>query len=82
VEKGFAEVLDRDPRKTHPYRAGLLARQAMRFSASELRRCEEEIQEANEKLVSSGVSSRAILELMLIRMLRRGEGGRRTVREV
>jgi DNA polymerase-3 subunit delta len=74
TERVFTESMARDPRATHPYRVGVLARQARRFSAAELRRCLTEAVEAHLRLVSRSVPEGIVLELLLIRMLSGGRG--------
>jgi len=73
AEQVFAKELKQDPRKVHPYRAGLLLDQARRASRGELRRCLTLAVQAHEQLVSTGLSPAAVLERMLLEML--GERG-------
>ena len=65
----FADEFERDPRSTHPYRAGLLAAQAKGFSRTELRKCHQLALAAHEQLVSSRIPHAVALELMLVSML-------------
>ena len=65
----FSEEFSKDPRGTHPYRTGLLAKQAKLFSPRQLRECHEAVMEAHMKLVSSSIPQSLTLEYMLIRML-------------
>jgi DNA polymerase III subunit delta len=69
IEKIFSEAFEKDPRKIHPYRAGLLATQAGKFTQRKLAECQRLAIEAHEKMVSSALEDNMILELMLIRML-------------
>lgn len=66
----FGNSLRNDPRKTHPYRAGILAGQAAGFSRRELARCQRAAAEAHEKLVSGSTPAEMVLEHLLIRCLR------------
>lgn len=69
IEKIFSETFEKDPRTIHPYRAGLLAAQAGKFTQRKLAACQKMAIEAHEKMVSSALEDNMILELMLIRML-------------
>ncbi|MDP6849139.1 MAG: DNA polymerase III subunit delta [Kiritimatiellia bacterium] len=69
AETMFKEWLTRDPRSTHPFRVGLLAKQANLFSAKELEHCHREIVAAHESLVSTAVPGPLVLELLIVRML-------------
>ncbi len=69
ADEFFGEKLTKDPRKTHPFRANLLAQQARRFSRKRLRYCLSEITKAHAELVSSRVPQEMTLEFLLIRML-------------
>jgi DNA polymerase-3 subunit delta len=77
VEALLSKGFERDLRKTHAYRMAKLVEQAEAFSREELGRCLEMIQRAHEVLVTSDASERLVLELLLIKMLRRQEGERR-----
>ena len=68
VDEVFSEM-NRDPRKVHPFRASLLAEQALNFSQTKLTKCLQATVEAHEKLVSTGLNESTILEVLLIRML-------------
>ena len=68
-EVRFSQQFNKDPRSTHPFRVGILAAQAKHFSQKDLRRCQEAVVAAHQKLVSSRVPQAIILELLLIRML-------------
>ena len=65
----FSDDFERDPRKTHPFRIGILAAQANRFSMAELRHCWRTAEKAHIELVSTSVSQPMTLELLLINML-------------
>lgn len=69
AETMFSEEFSKDPRKTHPYRIGLLAAQAGLFSWQDLRRCRETVIDTHVKLISSAVPKSMALELLLIKML-------------
>lgn len=69
VDTVFSVEFEKDPRATHPYRVGILAEQARRFSLRELAGCQEAIVEAHERLVSSSLPDGMILELLLFKML-------------
>jgi len=69
AETMFTEYFEKDPRKTHPYRAGLLLAQAKSFTPAKLAQCQKAAVEAHEKLVSSSVPDDMLLELLLIQML-------------
>lgn len=69
IDAAFDEGFQNDPRKTHPFRIGLLAEQAKRFSRRELRRCQQAVLSAHVKLVSSSAPKPLVLELLLIDML-------------
>jgi hypothetical protein len=72
IEAVFAEQFTRDPRQGHPFRIGLLAEQARNFSPARLARCQAAVLEAHTTLVSTGAPARLVLELLLVRMLKRG----------
>ena len=61
--------LARDPRKTHPYRVGILARQAQRFSALRLKQSYRAAAEAHRQLVTSSRDPGMVLEVLLVRTL-------------
>lgn len=65
----FGDCFERDPRKIHPFRVGLLAEQAIGFSRKRLQYCLEKVTEAHATLVSSRVPQEMVLELLLVRML-------------
>ena len=69
IEEAFTEGFDKDPRKTHPFRMGLLATQAAQFSLRELRICQAAIVRTHRQLVSGSVPQSIALELLLVRML-------------
>jgi len=69
VERVFTDDFEKDPRKAHPYRMGLLAEQAKGFPARQLQKCRKIVMDAHEKLVSSGVPEQTVIELALVRML-------------
>jgi DNA polymerase-3 subunit delta len=69
VDGLMSRRLGKDPRQTHPYRAGLLARQAKRFSMPELRRNQRRVMETYEQLVSGQAQASTAIEVLLIGML-------------
>lgn len=69
VETMFSEVLLRDPRKTHPYRVGLLAAQARRFTVDQLSDFYDQSVAAHETLVSTSLAPQLVIELLLLRLL-------------
>lgn len=71
AETVLSGVSDRDPRQTHPYRLKMLATQAKGFSSAELQRCQQIVQASHERLLTSSMPEQLVLEIMLIRMLRR-----------
>lgn len=71
AEQVLVGSFDRDPREAHPYRAWLLATQSQNFTREELERCLDLIHDAHARIVSSGVEDRIVLELLLVRALRR-----------
>lgn len=71
AEVVLSGVSERDPRQTNPYRLKLLAGQARGFSSTELQRCQQVVQSCHERLLTSSMPEQLVLELMLIRMLRR-----------
>lgn len=71
VEAAFKEHFGRDPRSAHPFRIGVLAGQASRFSTRELRVFLRAVTRAHQKLVSSSVPAGILLELLLVSMIGR-----------
>jgi hypothetical protein len=69
VDVMMSKHLGTDPRGTHPYRAKLLAQQAMGFSMRELRQNHRRILATYEDLVSSAMPPRMAIEVLLMRML-------------
>ncbi len=69
VEVIFSEHMGRDPRATHPYRVGVLAGQAQRFTKRQLHECLKLAVDAHESLVSSRVAPEATLERFLVRAM-------------
>lgn len=59
-----------DPRKVHPFRAGVLSKQAMNFSLTDLSAMLKLAVKAHERLVTSSESKQNILESLLVRLLR------------
>lgn len=75
VEAQVAFILRKSPRSLHPYRAGILARQAQLYSSAMLRRALQQVMAAQETLVSSSVPPAIVLELLLTRLLTEGRTG-------
>jgi len=75
VEGQLTVTLKRGPRSLHPYRAGILARQAQLFTPSMLRRAQQVVMAAQESLVSSSVPPALLLEFMLTRLMTEGAAG-------
>lgn len=63
--------LDKDPRKTNPYRTVKLVEQARNFSLAELQRALAETLTVHEQIVSGSSAPDTLLELLLIRLLRK-----------
>ena len=68
-EQVLTVALKRPPRSVHPFAAGKLTRQAQRYTLSKLRHNQKLVLEAHEKLVSSSMPQRVIIEMLLIRMM-------------
>ncbi len=67
-----AQTLDgfrKNPTTAHPFRVGILARQAKRFSMPELLAAYREVMAAYEQLVSGRAPDALVLELLLIQTL-------------
>lgn len=60
-------ALQRDPRKTHPYRLIKLIEQANRFSLRHLLRIQQDLAKTHENMVSTSVPQALQLELLVIR---------------
>jgi len=69
VEAAFSQDFEKDPRATHPFRAGKLLDQARLFTMAQLRECQRALAGAHEALVSSGVPQSTVLEMLLVEML-------------
>jgi DNA polymerase-3 subunit delta len=69
VEKAYAAAFKKDPRKEHPFRAGLLAAQAQKFPAARLRRCQKHAVEAHASLLTTMLPPPLVLETLLFKML-------------
>jgi len=65
----FSEYFGRDPRSVHPYRVGLLAEQAKRFSIAELKECRRKAVKGHERLVTTSLPPLMVLEVLLVSML-------------
>ncbi|OGV61175.1 MAG: hypothetical protein A2498_11325 [Lentisphaerae bacterium RIFOXYC12_FULL_60_16] len=53
----------------HPFRAGLLAKQAGRFKPAELTRWRQVLHETHMKLVSGRMPADILLDVMLLRLV-------------
>ncbi len=62
-------ALPRDPRKTHPYRTGLLLKQARRYNRQELIRGYQKTVETHRQLVSGSGAGIVLIELLLLQIL-------------
>lgn len=71
VDAVLKKEVGKDPRALHPYRAALLARQAMAYSRKELEGARRLILATYEKILSSSTSSEQVMTLLLIRIMRR-----------
>lgn len=60
-----------NPAGTHPYRAGLLARQARKYSAIELARAAAAITRAREQMVGGFSAADLLLEFLVLRITRK-----------
>ncbi|MDD4872764.1 MAG: DNA polymerase III subunit delta [Kiritimatiellae bacterium] len=69
IEENFSQDFKTDPRSIHPFRVGIIADQARRFSQRELQKCRKAVLDAHEKLVSRNIPELTILEPLLVRML-------------
>lgn len=69
VEEAFASGMKRDPRKAHPFSMMKLCKQAGKFTAAQMTQAMKAVAETHEKLVSSRLSERYLLDLMLVRIL-------------
>ena len=67
--ESLCTALDRDPRKTNPYRAGRLVAQAKRFTLRELRLARHVLMQTHEGLISTSLPAATQLELALMRIL-------------
>lgn len=65
----FANEMENDPRKMHPYRVSLLGVQASGFTTRRLQYCLQQVTQAHEKMVSARVPAELVMEILLIRML-------------
>jgi hypothetical protein len=69
VDDLLSDSFSRDPRKTHPFRLGILIGQAGKFSMRELMKCQRAAADTRMQMVSSTVPPLISLELLLIKML-------------
>lgn len=70
VDLALSTGFKRDPRSAHPFVMLKLCRQASKFSLAQLRSAQQIAAETHERLVSSSLSERLLLELMILRMMR------------
>lgn len=77
IPSAIDEVLknsgDRDPRSAHPYRVFKLLEQAACYTRRELQQAQQIILAAHEQLVTSSAPGPVLLELALMRIMRRCE---------
>ena len=64
----------KDPRKMHPYRAGLMARQAAEWNRPDLERARRETMGVYEQLLSGGLGAELVLSFITLRIGRRAGG--------
>lgn len=65
----FSEKLLKDPRATHPFRIGILAGQARKFTTAQLVKCYHSVACTSQSLVSGKMPPVVAMELLLIDML-------------
>ncbi|MFO7871950.1 MAG: hypothetical protein R6V03_11045 [Kiritimatiellia bacterium] len=75
AEERFSTQMNRDPRKTHPYRTFLLALQAKKFSRRRLEACLDLALEAHEQLVRTSVPPETVLEILLMKCIGQKKSG-------
>jgi len=66
LDEFFGDMGKDDPRKMHPYRTTLLARQARQFSLRELERIRKKVLRTHERIVSSSVSQALLMEVLVV----------------
>jgi DNA polymerase-3 subunit delta len=69
AEKVFAEDFRKDPRDTHPYRAGLLAQQAARFTSRELMDGYLATIQTQQQMVSGSTPEALLMELLILKLV-------------
>ncbi len=69
VDGLFAQTMERDPRTTHPYRMGVLARTAAGMRMTQLLRWRELVLKTYRRLFSGNIPPEDHLELLLLEML-------------
>jgi DNA polymerase III delta subunit len=74
VETALAGDVVKDPRKMHPYRAGLLARQAGEWTRRDLERARRETLGVYEQLLSGGLGAELLLSFLTLRIGRLAVG--------
>lgn len=68
VDAALAGGVVKDPRKMHPYRAGLLARQAAEWTRRDLERARRESLGVYEQLLSGGLGAELLLSFLTLRI--------------
>jgi DNA polymerase-3 subunit delta len=58
-----------DPRTVHWFRAAKLGQQAKNYTVEELQKCQRQLLRTHEQLVSSGVSAKLIIEMLIIKLV-------------
>lgn len=74
----LADGLGKDYHGMHPFRLGILARQAQKFSGRELARALQQAMVAHRQLVTSSVPAPMVLELLMLRILAKAPAAART----
>ena len=68
AEQALSALDEWDPRRMHPFKAGVLLGQAARYSGRELARAMRDITRVREQMVSGFSSPELLLELLVIRL--------------
>lgn len=71
VEAVLSALGDRDPRRMHPFRAGMLLQEAARFSSGELERWRRSILRIREQIVSAPTPPGLLMEFLVLDLARR-----------
>lgn len=71
VETTLSVLGDRDPRRMHPFRAGMLLQEANPFTPAELERWRRAILRVREQIVSAPTPPELLLEFLVLNLTRR-----------